>query len=47
MRRPLTLVLLIIVVLLVAGFLALGIFPPDPRVEPVERVIPNERFRTQ
>ncbi len=27
-----------------AGMLFLGAFPPHPRVEQVERVLPNDRF---
>jgi hypothetical protein len=26
------------------GFLALGAFPPEPKLAPVHKIMPNERF---
>ena len=43
-RRPLLLILLLIVGLFLAGMLALGAFPPGVTQQPVERVLPNDRF---
>jgi hypothetical protein len=34
------------VVLLGAGVLLLGVFPPHPATAPVEHVLPNDRFPT-
>ena len=28
-----------------AGMLVLGVFPPQPRTEQVQRVLPNDRFQ--
>lgn len=28
------------------GVLALGAFPPDPRPQPVQKVLPNDKFQT-
>lgn len=44
MRRLFLFVLLIGLVLLGAGLLALGAFPPDPKPQEVRRVLPNDRF---
>jgi hypothetical protein len=46
-RRPLLLILLLVLGSLVAGLLALGAFPPAAPSVPVERVIPNDRFQTR
>jgi len=43
-RRPLLLLVLLILGVLVAGLLMLGAFPPGVSQQPVERVVPNERF---
>ncbi len=32
--------------LLGAGVLMLGAFPPQPHPQPVEKVLPNDRFQT-
>jgi hypothetical protein len=45
MRSPLGLILLVVALLLVGGFMALGLFPPEPRTEQIDRVLPNDRFR--
>ncbi len=31
-------------VVAIVGLLALGAFPPRPRVQPVEHALPNDRF---
>ena len=28
------------------GILALGAFPPDPRTQTIQKVLPNDRFKT-
>jgi len=43
-RRPILLVILLLVGLLIAGVLAIGAFPPGVKQQPVERVLPNDRF---
>jgi hypothetical protein len=32
--------------ILMAGLLMLGAFPPTPQPHPVERVVPNDKFST-
>ena len=44
MRRVFLVVLLIGIVVMAAGVLALGAFPPEPRQQEVKRVLPNDRF---
>ena len=44
MRGIVWIVVLLVVLGLAGGFLALGAFPPQPKVETVQKVIPNERF---
>lgn len=44
MRRTFLLILLLGLVVLGGGFLALGAFPPQPAPQPVQRVLPNDRF---
>ena len=41
-----TIVLVLLGVILV-GLLAIGAFPPSVTPEPVERVVPNERFQSR
>ncbi|MBB5692561.1 hypothetical protein ACFQX4_02330 [Roseomonas sp. GCM10028921] len=43
-RRPLPLLVLLLVGALVAALLAIGAFPPGVTPQPVERVLPNDRF---
>lgn len=47
MRRFLLFLLLVLILAGIAGFIVLGAFPPDPASQPVERVLPNERFQTR
>lgn len=43
-RRPLLVVILLLVGLLIAGLLVVGAFPPGVTQQPIERVLPNDRF---
>ena len=45
MGRILLLALCLVLVLVVGGALVLGAFPPAPRTEQVQRVLPNDRFQ--
>ena len=45
MGRVLLLVLSGVALLAVAGMAMLGAFPPGPRTEQVQRVLPNDRFQ--
>ena len=44
MRRILGIVFALLVVGLAGGFLSLGAFPPKPALQPVHRVIANDRL---
>lgn len=44
MGRLLVLIVGAVVVLGLVGTLVLGMFPPGPRTEQVQRVLPNDRF---
>lgn len=44
MGRLLLLVFGVLVLLGVGGMLMLGAFPPQPRTEQVQRVLPNDKF---
>ncbi|MBO1076301.1 hypothetical protein [Roseomonas marmotae] len=46
-RRPLLLLILILVIAALGGLLAIGAFPPPATQQPVERTLPNERFNTR
>ena len=37
----------LVLLLVAAGMLVIGAFPPHPRTEQVERVLPNDRFQTK
>ncbi len=43
-RRPLLLIVLVVIGIVLAGLLAIGAFPPSVTPQPVERILPNERF---
>lgn len=43
MRRLFLLGLLVFVAIAV-GMVALGAFPPDPHVQTIQKVLPNDRF---
>ncbi len=44
MSRVLLIVVAVLLVIVVGGLL-LGAFPPDPRTEQVQHVLPNDRFQ--
>jgi len=44
MSRVLLIAIAAVLLLIVAGTLILGAFPPEPRTEPVQHVLPNDRF---
>ncbi|MFH5926045.1 hypothetical protein [Roseomonas xinghualingensis] len=46
-RRPLLLLVMLLIVAAVGTLLAVGAFPPAVNQQPVERVLPNERFGTR
>ena len=46
-RRPILLLLAVLLGLVVVGLLAIGAFPPSVAPTPVERVVPNDRFQTR
>ncbi len=47
MRRSLLIVLLLGLIAIAAGLAYLGAFPPPPHFNKVEKVLPNERFKTR
>jgi len=32
--------------LMAVGAVVVGVFPPNPRTQPVEKVLPNDRFQS-
>ncbi len=44
MRNIVWIVLLLLILGLGGGFLALGAFPPEPKMQAIQKVLPNERF---
>ena len=44
MSRIVLALVLLLLLLGVGGLLVLGAFPPGPRTEQVQRVLPNDRF---
>lgn len=47
MSRIVLVVFVGLLLLLAGGMVVLGAFPPHPRTEQVERVLPNDRFGTK
>ena len=45
MSRVMLIVIVAVLALVVAGSLMLGMFPPSPRTEQVQHVLPNDRFQ--
>jgi len=45
MSRVFLIVAVVLVVVILGGGLLLGAFPPGPRTEQVQRVLPNDRFQ--
>ena len=43
--RLLLAIVAVIVLLALGGVLFLGAFPPQPRTEQIQRVIPNDKFQ--
>ncbi|HYF08431.1 MAG TPA: hypothetical protein VD970_12480 [Acetobacteraceae bacterium] len=43
-RSPILMIALAVLGVVVVGLLAVGAFPPSVTPQPVERVLPNERF---
>lgn len=46
-RNPLLLLLALVFALLGIGLLGIGAFPPSVAPEPVERIVPADRFGTR
>jgi hypothetical protein len=46
-RRPVLLLVFLLLVLIGAGLLAIGAFPPSAATSPVERTLSNDRFKTR
>ncbi len=44
MSRIIFAIVLLLLLLLGGGFLLLGAFPPEANVQPVQKVLPNDRF---
>lgn len=44
MNRIVLMVFMLAFVVLMAGMLVLGAFPPHPRLEQVQHVLPNDKF---
>ena len=40
-------VLVLVLLVVVGGMVVLGAFPPQPRTEQIERVLPNDKFQTR
>lgn len=47
MGRLMLAVLGVLLIVVALGTLVLGAFPPTPRTEQVQRVLPNDRFQPQ
>ena len=47
MRQIILIVILAVVLLLAVAVVLLGAFPPTPAPQPVQHVLPNDRFQTQ
>jgi hypothetical protein len=45
MSRIVLFVVLLLVVVAGAGVLLLGAFPPDAKVQAIQKVLPNDRFQ--
>ena len=45
MRRMFLIVVLLGLVVIGIGFLVLGAFPPEPRQQDIQKVLPNDRFQ--
>ena len=45
MSRIFLFVALVLLVVLCVGGVLLGAFPPDPKTQQIQKVIPNDRFK--
>ena len=45
--RLLLAIVALVLVLALAGLVFIGAFPPQPRTEQIQRVIPNDKFQTK
>ncbi len=45
MSRTALAVVLLLLLVVGGGFLLLGAFPPDAKVQSIQKVLPNERFQ--
>ena len=45
MSRVALIIVAVVLLLVVGGVLMLGAFPPQPRTEQVQHVLPNDRFQ--
>jgi hypothetical protein len=46
MGRIFLIVFLLGLVAIGAGVLVLGAFPPEPKTQPIQKVLPNDHFKT-
>ncbi|HWX50301.1 MAG TPA: hypothetical protein VNZ61_19810 [Roseomonas sp.] len=46
-RRPLLLLILVLIIAILGGLLVMAAFPPAVTPQAVERTLPNERFGTR
>ena len=44
MRNTVWIMILLLIFALGGGFLALGAFAPEPRPQPIVKILPNDRF---
>ena len=44
MSRIVLAIVLLLLLVLGGGFLLLGAFPPEAKVQPIQKVLPNDRF---
>jgi hypothetical protein len=45
MRRTLWILIALLLVVAAGGFLAFGAFPPPPKTQLIQKVLPNDRFQ--
>lgn len=45
MSRIILVVFVLVLIVLACGVLVLGMFPPGPRTEQVQHVLPNDKFQ--
>jgi hypothetical protein len=47
MGRVFLAVFVLVLLIVMGGMLVLGAFPPQPRTEQIQRVLPNDKFQTK